>query len=223
MSHALVLQHGDWGPPGVLGEWAAARGIEVAVHRADLAEPLPELNGQLFVASLGAPQNPNDTHVPEVAAELDFLERAVELEIPILGLCFGGQMLASILGSTITRAAEPELGWCMVSSTAPELVAEGPWLQWHYDAFTLPPGAEQLAHSRVGVQAFAHGRHLGVQFHPESTIEIVGVWARMDQENLSALGIDDGETLLESGRRHAAQAAAAAFDLFDAFWRRAQT
>ena len=40
---ALVLQHGDWGPPGHLGDWAAARGIPLDIHRADLGEPLPEL------------------------------------------------------------------------------------------------------------------------------------------------------------------------------------
>ena len=68
--------------------------------------------------------------------------------------------------------------------------------------------------------AFIHGRHLGVQFHPESTIEIVRSWARSDRDRVRALGIGDGEALLERGRRHATAAVGAAFDLFDAFWRR---
>lgn len=218
----LVLQHGDWGPPGVLGEWAAERGIALAIHRADHGEPLPDLDGHAFVASLGSPHNPEDGHVEHVAAELRFVERAVQGGVPVLGLCFGGQVLARVLGGAIERAPAPELGWHRVRSEDPATVPEGPWLQWHYDRFTLPPGAQLLADSPVCVQAFAHGPHLGVQFHPESTIEIVRQWAQVDGERLAALGVDDGEALLEQGRRHAAAARAAAFQLFDAFLRRTQ-
>ncbi|HEU4657403.1 MAG TPA: type 1 glutamine amidotransferase [Capillimicrobium sp.] len=219
----LVLQHGEWGPPGVLAEWAAARDIELRVHRAHLGEPLPELDGHAFLASLGSAHNPDDRHVAEVAAELRFVERAVDRGVPVLGLCFGGQMLARVLGGRIERAPRPELGWHAVRSVDPQVVPEGPWLQWHYHRFTLPPGAELLADSPVGVQAFAHGPHLGVQFHPESTIEIVAEWARLDAERIAGLGMDDGTALLEQGRHLADAARAAAFRLFDAFHRRTQT
>ena len=217
---ALILQHGEWGPPGVLGDWAAARGIELEIHLAQSGAPLPALNGHDFIASLGSPHNPADVHVPEVAAELAYVEQAIARDIPVLGLCFGGQMLAKALGGVIEKAPQPELGWHTVDSLAPDVVPPGPWLQWHYDRFTVPPGAELLATSAAGPQAFIHGRHLGVQFHPESTIEIVRSWARSDQDRVRALGIDDGEALLERGRRHATAARSAAFDLFDAFWRR---
>ena len=217
---ALILQHGNLGPPGVLGDWAAARGIELEIHHAQSGAALPGLNGQAFVASLGSPHNPDDVHVPEVAAELAYVEQAIARDIPVLGLCFGGQMLARALGGEIEKAPQPELGWHAVDSTAPDVVPPGPWLQWHFDRFTVPDGAELLATSAAGPQAFTHGRHLGVQFHPESTIEIVRLWARSDQVRVRALGIDDGEALLERGRRHATAAVDAAFDLFDAFWRR---
>jgi GMP synthase-like glutamine amidotransferase len=138
----------------------------------------------------------------------------------VLGLCYGGQVLAQVLGGNVERAPEPELGWHPVQTTAPATIDEGPWLQWHYDRFTVPPGAEVLATSPQAVQAFARGRHLGVQFHPESTIEIAREWARLDGERLSALGIDDGEALLARGRPHADAARRAAFQLFDAFWER---
>ena len=217
---ALILQHGNSGPPGVLGDWAAARGIELEIHHAQSGAALPALNRQAFVASLGSPHNPADVHVPEVAAELAYVEQAIARDIPVLGLCFGGQMLAKALGGEIEKAPQPELGWHTVDSLAPDVVPPGPWLQWHYDRFTVPPGAELLATSAAGPQAFIHGRHLGVQFHPESTIEIVRRWARSDQVRVRALGINDGEALLERGRHHATAAADAAFDLFDAFWRR---
>jgi GMP synthase-like glutamine amidotransferase len=220
---ALVLQHGEWGPPGLLGRWAAARGVALEVHHAASGAPLPELNGQAFVASLGSPHNPDDADVPQVAAELAFVREAVARDVPVLGLCFGGQVLAKVLGGAIERAPEPELGWHEVHTAAPDRVPGGPWLQWHFDRFTVPDGAETLATSPAGAQAFAHGRHLGVQFHPESTIEIVSAWARADRERLAALGIEDGAALLERGRHHADAAAAAAFDLFDAFWQRTRT
>jgi GMP synthase-like glutamine amidotransferase len=221
MNPGLVLQHGDWGPPAILGEWAAERGIPLRVHRAD-HYPLPELDSPSFVASLGSNYSPTDTHVPAVAGELELVSQAVQRGIPVLGLCFGGQVLAKVLGATVERAPEPELGWHRVHSKLPEVVPEGPWLQWHYDRFTLPPEAQELASSPRALQAFARGPHLGVQFHPESTIEIVQEWARLDGERLQALGIDDGPGLVEAGRRHAAAARAAAFKLFDAFWERAR-
>lgn len=220
---ALIIQHGDWGPPALLADWAGERGIAFDVHRVDLDPTgLPELDGQAFVASLGSDHSPNERDVPEVAHELALLTRAVARGVPVLGLCYGGQALAAVLGGRVERAPEPELGWYSVESRAQDVVPAGPWLQWHYDRFTLPPGAEELASSPRALQAFAHGPHLGVQFHPESTIEIVKGWARDDARRLADLGIDDGEALAEVGREHEAEARRAAFDLFDAFWNRAR-
>lgn len=218
MKPALILQHGEWGPPALLADWAAARGIAVQVHRDYLGQPLPELDGQPFVASLGSKYSPADRHVAPVAAELAYIEGAVSAGVPVLGLCYGGQVLASVLGAEVQEAPEPELGWHPVATRAPDIVPEGPWLQWHYQRFGLPPGARELARSSRALQAFAFGPHLGVQFHPESTIEIVQGWARLDGERLAGLGIEDGEGLVEAGRQYAEPARAAAFSLFDAFW-----
>ena len=167
--------------------------------------------------------SPNDTDVPAVTAELALLERAVRQDIPVLGLCYGAQALAAVLGGTVETAPEAELGWHAIDSDDLELVPSGPWLQWHYHRFTLPPGARERARNRRALQAFTYHRHLAVQFHPESTIEIVKGWARKDQPRLTELGIADGEQLAESGREHAEAARAAAFTLFDAFWRRSHS
>lgn len=220
---ALILQHGDWGPPGLLADWLRQRAIPFEIHKTWLDKPWPEVEGRAFVASLGSPHSPADAdREPTVAAELELLGRAIELGTPVLGLCFGGQMLAAALGGGVEEAARPEVGWHKVETTVPHEIPAGPWLQWHYHRFTVPPGAELLASSATGPQAFRHGRHLGVQFHPESTIEIVRDWAVTDQERLDRLGLGDGERLLDAGNGHAAGAVRAAFQLFDAFWQRAR-
>ena len=215
----LVLQHGDWGPPGVLGDWAAERGVLLRVHRTDLEPQMPTLNGHAFVASLGSPHNPTDSQVPEIPAELELLEEAVEREVPVLGLCFGGQMLAKVLGGQIEHAPAPELGWVEIETDAPELVPAGPWLTWHFDRFTLPPGARELARTPVAVHAFAHGPHLATQFHPEATVDIVRKWANADRNQRRTGGVD-GDALLDAGAHHAEGAVRAAYQLFDAFWDR---
>lgn len=221
MKPALFLQHGDWGPPALLGEWALAHGIPYEVHRVDLDHRLPELDGQPFIASLGSDHSPRQSDVADVIVELEFVKRAVERSIPVLGLCYGGQVLAQVLGGSVEAAPEAELGWHRVSSGVPGEIREGPWLQWHYDRFTLPPGAEELASSPRALQAFRHGPHLGLQFHPESTVEIVKEWARLDRPRMDQLGIADGEALAEAGHAEVERARLDAFHLFDAFWQRA--
>ena len=114
----------------------------------------------------------------------------------MLGLCFGGQALAAALGGTVERAPRPELGWTEIETDEPELVPPGPWLEWHYERFTTPPGATEIARTAAATQAFRHGRHLGVQFHPESTVEIVERWAASDRDRLAALGHGDGAALI---------------------------
>jgi GMP synthase-like glutamine amidotransferase len=217
MKPVLIRQHGDTGPPGILGEWLAARGMAWAVDSSWLGEPAPDPRDFEFVVSLGSKHSPRDTGEPAVATELELLERAVAADVPVLGLCFGGQALAAVLGGTVEPAPVPELGWRLIDTDVPELVPAGPWLEWHYERFTTPPGAEELARTEHAVQAFRLGPHLGVQFHPESTTDIVAGWARKDAARIAALGIDDAALLLSAPPEQHRAARDAAFRLFDAF------
>jgi GMP synthase-like glutamine amidotransferase len=143
------------------------------------------------------------------------MERAVDDEVPILGLCFGGQLLARVLGGENFRATS-EIGWLPVRTKDPELVREGPWFQWHFDSFSVPDGAELVAESDAGPQAFVAGRSLGLQFHPEVTVEIMDEWVRVYRHELDAEGVDpDG--LLEETKRRAAASRANAWRLMDGF------
>ncbi|MBI5105458.1 MAG: type 1 glutamine amidotransferase [Solirubrobacterales bacterium] len=214
MPPALVLEHEPDAPAAQLGDWAAERGIPLEVVPA--GAPLPDPAGRPFVVSLGSEASAFDDAVPWLAAERALLDRALEAGVPILGICFGAQHLARALGGTVARAARPEVGWMAVESLAPEVVPEGPWLQWHKDAITLPPEAELLARSAVCPQAFRVGPHLGVQFHPEVDRAVVADWCGSYPESLERAGTT-AAAVLEDTARHAGPAADAAARLFDAF------
>jgi GMP synthase-like glutamine amidotransferase len=217
MKPVLIRQHGPSAPPALLADWLRRRGIEAELSDSRRPGPLPDPQDYAFVASLGSKHTPRDTHVPAVAAELELVERAVDRDVPVLGLCYGGQVLAHVLGGSVDPASAPELGWREIATDEPELVPAGPWLEWHFDRFTVPPGAVEVARTADAPQAFRFGVHLGVQFHPESTVDVVARWAATDTERLAALGIDDPAALIDAppARREAARNAA--FRLFDAF------
>jgi len=216
----LVRQHEATTPPGLLVEWLEERGIAYEVHHSYKGHAVPEPSDYAFVASLGSPYGPNDTHEPGVVDELGLIGDAVEKDVPVLGLCFGGEVLSTVLGGRVEHAPVPELGWREIETDDPGVIPAGPWLEWHYERFTTPPGAVEVARTADAVQAFRMGPHLGVQFHPESTVEIVAHWASMDTENLDELGIEDGRALLDVAPGIEEAARGGAFRLFDAFFER---
>jgi GMP synthase-like glutamine amidotransferase len=126
-----------------------------------------------------------------IGDEIAFARAALGLGVPLLGICFGGQMLAAAVGGQVARATTPEIGWTVVSSADPALIDPGPWFQWHFDRFTLPAGIPVLARTALANQAFAHGRAMGVQFHPELTPSVLECWLDTGgAANLSGQGID---------------------------------
>ena len=126
-----------------------------------------------------------------IGDEIAFARAALGLGVPLLGICFGGQMLAAAIGGQVTRATKPEIGWTVVSSADPALIDPGPWFQWHFDRFTLPAGVPVLARTALANQAFAHGRVLGLQFHPELTPSVLECWLDSGgAAELAGLGID---------------------------------
>jgi GMP synthase-like glutamine amidotransferase len=213
----LILQHGDHGPPAVLGDWLAKRRLAHEIHPA-WREPLPnDPAAYEWIASLGSEHTPGGSNAPAwVAAEVEFMRAALEAGTPVLGLCFGGQALAAAAGGAVGRSEPPEIAWMEVETLEPDLVPAGPWLHFHFDQFDPPPGARTLARSPAGPAAFTLDRSLGLQFHPESTPEIAAEWARQDAERLAAAGVDPA-TLATQGARVSAAARAAAERLFDAW------
>jgi GMP synthase (glutamine-hydrolysing) len=213
---ALILQHEDATPPGHVTDWLASRSATGEVFRIDLDDREVDPTAYDAIVSLGSEFAAFDDSHDFVPREVRLLDRAVEADVPVLGLCFGGQLLARVLGGRGFRADRSEIGWLPVRTRDPALVPEGPWFQWHFDSFTLPEGAELVADSDVGPQAFVAGRSLGLQFHPEVTVDVMDEWVRVYRHELDADGVDP-DALLEETRRRAADSKRMAWQLMDGF------
>lgn len=197
----LFLQHQDDGGPGYLGDRARELGCTVEVAHLDRGARPGDPGRYAMVVSLGYDGSVLDTAPDHIAHERAFVEDAVAADVPVLGVCFGAQLLASVLGARVHRMDRPEIGWLPVATTEPGIIAPGPWLVWHLDAFACPPGADLLASTDVAVQAFRRGPHLGVQFHPEATPESARAWADKYEDPLARAGVDRADLLAETERR----------------------
>jgi GMP synthase-like glutamine amidotransferase len=182
-------------------EWLEEHGAEMEVLRIDLEDAQVDPNRYDLIVSLGSEFAAFDDSHAFVVREARLMRRAVDADVPILGLCFGGQLLARVLGGEVYRGPEAEIGWLPVRSHDPDLVPEGPWFQWHFDVITAPPGATVIAETELGTQAFVAGRSLGLQFHPEVTPEIMDEWVRVYRHELDAEGVDPDALLEETNRR----------------------
>jgi GMP synthase (glutamine-hydrolysing) len=212
----LILQHEAPTPPGLMTDWLAEQNAQVEVFRIDEKEDDQDPRDYDLIVSLGSEFAAFDDSIPFVQREVKLYEQAIEADVPILGLCFGGQMLARVLGSRLFRAESAEIGWLPVRTHDPELVSTGPWFQWHFDTFTAPPRATLIAETDAAPQAFVVGRSLGLQFHPEVTPEIMDEWVRAYPHELEAEGVDP-QGLLAETRQRAAQARGTTWRLLNAF------
>ena len=181
--------------PAHFAEWLDAQGIRWELVAIDRNVPVPA-DPRTFagVGLMGGPMGVNDP-LSWIEPVSSFLREAVDNDVPVIGHCLGGQLLAHALGARVFRAATPEIGWLDVEATDP--LARDAWFggrerftafQWHYDAFDLPAGATRvLANSSHPNQAYVVGdRHIGFQCHVEMTRDLVETWCRTGADELPA-------------------------------------
>jgi GMP synthase-like glutamine amidotransferase len=183
----LLLQHDVDAGPGLVADWVAERGGTADTVFVPRAPELPDPNRYSLIVSLGSEHCAIADH-RWIEQEGQLLLTAHEANIPVLGICFGAQLLARALGAEIRADSACEVGWQQIESDD-ERISVGPWFQWHFDTFVVPPGARQLAHSSAGAEAFVLDNSVGVQFHPEVTREIVASWGQTYRPELDAKGI----------------------------------
>jgi GMP synthase-like glutamine amidotransferase len=164
----IVVRHHGIDDAGFIADAFVARGAELSVHLFPTDGPLPSLEGVDHVIVLGAVWSVYEDAISDwIDTELDWIRQADAMGVPVLGICFGAQALTAALGGQVERAPRMEIGWTTVESLEPEIIDEGPWLEFHGDLCLPPPGARLLARNELCAQAFSIGPHLAVQFHPE--------------------------------------------------------
>lgn len=161
-------------------------------------QPLPDPGEHELVVVGGTPICVRDCGVhPFLVRERDYLERRSRADLPTLGICFGAQLLASVLGAEVSRSPVMEIGGYAVLRT--QRGAEDPLLagfpdrfpvfHWHGDTFDVPSGAELLVEGNAcRNQMFRHGRLIGVQFHMEVTVPMARRWTVEYVEELECVG-----------------------------------
>lgn len=174
----LVIANAADADSGFVGERLRHHGYTLHEGHREHPRDWPDLEGYDLVLSLGSEWSVYwDEVAGSVAAESGLIRSAVDRGVPILGICFGSQMVAHALGGRVMRATRPEVGWSMIESDIPDVVVPGPWLQWHYDVFEVPQGLECLARSASGPQVIRGRRLLATQFHPEATETMLARWS----------------------------------------------
>ncbi|MFG1480754.1 glutamine amidotransferase [Xanthobacter sp. V4C-4] len=205
----LIIVHQAHSTPGRIGERLERRGYRLDVRRPALGDPLPEtLEAHAGAVVFGGPMSANDDR-PFIRAEIDFIEKALEVEKPLLGICLGAQMMARALGAQVSPHHEGacEIGYYPLAATdtgAALLNWPSHVYHWHSEGFDLPRGADLLATGEVFPnQAFRYGDSAyALQFHPEVTREMMCLWTVRGAHNLSKRGAQPGEAHLEGWSRY---------------------
>lgn len=216
MPPILVFRFSPGDDPGHFGAWLAAQGHRwelVSLH--DGASVPVDARGIAGIGMMGGPMSANDP-LPWNAPMQALIRDAVARKVPVIGHCLGGQLMAKALGGSVGPASMPEIGWIDVE------VADDPqareWFgatrrfttfEWHYEAYTLPPGAVRVLGNRFNrEQAYVvDGTHIGFQCHVEMTAELARSWVRLSGDELpdhSTASTQAREDLLESIETRAA-------------------
>ena len=170
--------------PGYFGTFLDRNQLPWKVIALDAGEPVPQsLAGISGIGMMGGPMSVNDD-LPWVASMEALLRQAVAADLPVIGHCLGGQLLAKSLGAPVKRSPQVEIGWHAVqvepSAVAREWLGDTPtWttFEWHNESFALPLNATRvLTNDACPNQAYVIGSSIGLQCHIEMTREMVDTW-----------------------------------------------
>lgn len=135
------------------------------------------------LAFMGGPMSVNDP-LPWIAPVTNLIRAAVSREVPVIGHCLGGQLMARALGAEVKANPRREIGWHDIDVHEGEEARR--WFgsasgfegfHWHGETFDVPTGCDRILSSRLCAnQAFSMGRHLAMQCHVEMTSDLIDAW-----------------------------------------------
>ena len=197
MKPVAIFRHFVTEGPGYFATYLDRSGVPWQLIKLDQDEAAPasceSFSGLVF---MGGPMSVNDD-LPWIPPLLDLIRDAVARDVPVLGHCLGGQLMAKALGGHVSPAPVKEIGWGQVKVEGADESAV--WFErdgaeflsfhWHGETFSIPPGATRvLSSSWCANQAFALGKHLALQCHIEMTEELVRKWCQSGAREIARSG-----------------------------------
>jgi GMP synthase (glutamine-hydrolysing) len=221
----LALQHVRVETPGLVQAGVEDSGGAIEVVPVFEGAPVPaDLAGHQGLVIMGGPMSVYDAdNHPFLHDEARLIERALRDRVPVLGICLGSQLLASVLGARVYPGAHKEIGWYPVTledaGRADPLLGPLPPtftpLHWHGDLFELPAGAEGLARSALTRhQGFVYDHNAyGLLFHLEMTAGQLDQMVAAFAGELETAGVAP-HSLLDGARVNGATAETLGRELF---------
>lgn len=194
MKPVAIFRQAPTEGPGYFATYLDRHHIAWQVIKTDENEPVPaDPRGFSGLVFMGGAMSVNDD-LPWIGPVLRLIRAAVGADVPVLGHCLGGQLMSKALGGSVARNPVKEIGWGAVD--VPDTPAAQLWFgqaprsflsfHWHGETFSLPPGAELvLTNAYCENQAFALGKHLGMQCHIEMTPEMIDSWCESGAGEIS--------------------------------------
>jgi GMP synthase-like glutamine amidotransferase len=183
----VILRHAPTEGPGYFAVYLETHGIPWQLVAIDQGERVPDDTREYCgIAYMGGPMSVNDD-LSWIRQELALIQSAVQREVPVIGHCLGGQLIAKALGASVSRNAVKEIGWGRVNLVASDVARRwfGPDLDrfdafhWHGETFSIPAGATHVLSSpHCTNQAFALGKHFAMQCHVEMTEALIATWCK---------------------------------------------
>lgn len=193
------FQNSTSGGPGLIGDYVEERGWSVrqvvSFEQADSVAAAAIRDD--VVVFLGSPRSAFEMDEPWIAHEFHLMKRLLAWGTPVLGVCFGAQLMARVVGGEVRTMEQGFRGW-HANDAVQDPVWHGPWLRWHGDRIVLPSGIEPLATSEGIVQGFAHANAVGMQFHPEITPPMLRHWIEGASGSTAVAMMAEAERILNA-------------------------
>ena len=192
MRNVLVLQHVGHEILGTLSPLLKAHKLRIKfVNFGRNPSERPGIARHNGLIVLGGPMGVYEyNEYPHLMHEMKLIEQAIKMNIPVLGICLGSQLIAEVLGAEVKKDPVGEIGWHQVSftdlgkkdSVFSHVDPKEMLFQLHGDSFEVPRSCTHLAHSEIcSGQAFRYEQKVyGIQFHLEVDEPMISRWMNVD-------------------------------------------
>lgn len=224
----LGIQNCETEGIGTYEDYLKEKNIEYDIFHAYKNHKFPEIENYDVIIVGGTPISVNKINEHEfLRNEFNYLKKSLEMNKPYFGICFGGQLLAKLLGAEVIKNKVMEIGGYKVKLTEDgkkDELFKGfpekfPVSHWHGDTFDVPEQAKLLVEGiDCKNQAFRYKNAVALQFHPEVNSEKAAKWADKYSNELEKVN-KTKEQVVEECRKNEEQMAKLSYLILDNFFK----